>query len=778
MLVDLLHASRTLRRSPASAGAAILTLALTLGAGASIFAVIDAVLLTPLPFVDPDALVALGELPEAAAAGAPRAVERTTLDAWRNRAASLAAIEGLDGTNLTLTGTGNAERIQATNVTPGFLALLGVTPAAGRSFAPDDAGRPVVVISHAFWRTRLAANPGAIGRQLVLSGQAHTVIGILPERFSFAFDAELWRPLPARGGRVLAVGRLARGVSPAHLANALNEVSGASTPPARVVAVPMGVARAGVAAQPLGILAAAAALAVVIAFANLAGLLLVRSIDRQRELAVRTALGARRSQLARQLLLETTALVALGLAGGVLLALWLTPVVGRLALEQFGPALLRDVAVSWRVIAVVTIAASAGAAACGLLVPLLTARRNVVDALRQGTTAAPRELLIRRVLVSGEVALAFVLIASMTLLGRSLLAILSVNPGFEAAGVLTTGISLPAALYGDDGRVAAFYDELENGVDARLGAGSMSIVDELPLTHDRGRRPVGLRPADARSEAVVRAAGTHYFSVMRIPIAAGRAFDRSDDASAPPRAVVSERLARRLFPNQSAIGLEIWMAGADRPVEIVGVAGDVTHRALDEIPLDTLYLPARQVPSRSNRVVVRSGRSDADVIAAIRDAVAQMDRELPAYGTQPMQEIVSASPGVAVRRTLTGIFMGFGLLAVALGAIGLFGVATHDVARRRAELALRMALGAGPMRILRATLAHSAVMVASGLMAGTLLSFWAARALGGMLSASARLDIVSVGLPAAALLIVAAVAVLPAARRAMRTDPLIALRSE
>jgi predicted permease len=786
VLVDLLHLWRSLRRSPASAIAAVLTLSLTLGAGASIFAVVDAVLLTPPPFANPDALVTLGETPIDEPAAAPRAIGYATFEAWRERAGPLAAVGAFDPTNLTLTELGPAERVSASNVTPDFLTLLGVAPALGRAFDLDDVGQPVAIVSHAFWRAKLAADPDVVGRRVVLGGQAHTIVGVLPERFVFALDPhDLWRPFPvtpaeaARTGyRVRAIARLAPRVSPAHLAAALDDVSRRSSPPARVVATAIATAIAGDATRMLGLLAGAAALAMLIAFTNLAGLLIVRSIDRRRELAVRTALGARGADIARQLLLEAAALVAMGILGGVLLALWMTPAVARLALEQFGGVANRNVAVSWRVIAVVSIVASVCAWICGSLPAFMAARRSVVDVLRRGATPPPRELTLRRVFVAGEVALAFVLLVSVMLVGRSLLAVLSVNPGFTSRGVLALSVSLPAAKYPHADHVVSFYSALQHALEERLQPHAVAIVDELPLTGDRGRRLVSIRPTGSGREAVVRTAGTSYFEVMQIPVIAGRSFDRRDHSSAPLRALVSASLAERLFAGERPIGRRIWLAANAQAAEIVGVVGEVKQRALDEGSSPTVYLSAWQSPSHSSRLVVRSTRRDADVIAIAREEVARLDRELPVYGTQSMPDVVAASPGVPARRVLTAAFLGFALLAVVLGGIGLFGVVAHDVACRRRELGIRMALGADPWRILSATLAQGALMIGFGMAAGSVLSIWTARALGSMLFATDHLDMLSVGVPAAVLVAAGAGAVLPTALRAARTNPLAALRNE
>ncbi|PYR11721.1 MAG: hypothetical protein DMF99_07610 [Acidobacteria bacterium] len=408
----------------------------------------------------------------------------------------------------------------------------------------------------------------------------------------------------------------------------------------------------------------------------------------------------------------------------------------------------------------------------------MASRQSIVDVLRRGATAPPRELSLRRTFVTAEVAVAFVLLVSMMILGRSLVGILEMNPGFDADGVLALQVSLPAAIYTSNDRVASFYSTLQSQLEERLGSRTISLVDEIPLTHDRGRSLVRVRLTDAGREAVVRAAAPAYFDVMRIPVVAGRSFDAGDNATAPPRVLVSQSLAARLFAHEPAIGRQVELAAAATMAEIIGVVGDVKHRALDEAMASTVYLSALQSPSRSSIIVVRSVRPDADVIATVGEEVARLDRNLPVYNTRSMRDIVRASPGVPARRVLTATFMGFALLAVALGAIGLFGVVAHDVSSRRAELALRMALGADPMRIFTATLRQGALIVASGLAVGGLLSIWASRALGGLIVAADRFDVLSVSVAAAVLMAAGAAAVLPTARQAARTDLLISLRSE
>jgi putative ABC transport system permease protein len=782
---DLLHLARSLRRSPAGALAAILTLTLTLGAGTAIFAVVDVVLLTPPPFVNPNALVSIGETPLDEPAGPPRAVAYATLEAWRERARTLASIEAYDPTNLTITNLGAAERTRATDITPGFMALLGVSPFMGRGFTADDVGRPVTIVSYDFWRGRLDGDPGAIGRELVLGGETHTIVGVLPERFTFELDvSEIWRPLPltpaqaARtGGRVRVIARLAPGVSPSALVRALDEVSRLSTPPVNAAAIPVAAAIAGGSTRTLSLLAGAAALAMLIAFVNLAGLLIVRSVDRSRELAVRSALGARRADVARQLVLEAMALVAAGTIAGVLLAYWITPEVGRLALQQSGGPATREVIVSWRLIAALALVAIACAWICGLVPAVIAARRNVADILRRGVTATPHERWLRRGLVASLVSVAFALLVSVTLLGRSLSAVLAIDPGFRADGLVAAAVALPPARYPTADHLVTFFSTLERELNDRLGPRTAAMIDELPLTNDRGRGLVAVRETAPGRDAAIRVASTAYFDVMRIPIIAGRAFERRADASAPSRVVISKSLATRMFPGESPVGRHIWLADRARSAEIVGIAGDVTHRSLDEPLLPTVYLSMWQFPSRGSRLVFRAARSDADVIAIVREHVRRLDSDMPVYGVALMADALNNSPGVRVRRVLTAAFFGFALLAVALGAIGLFGLVSHDVASRRLELALRVALGADSSHLLNAALGQGGAIVGAGLLAGVVLSYWASQALSAVVAAS-PLDPINLASASAVLLLASVAALLPVARRAVRTDPLIVLRGE
>jgi putative ABC transport system permease protein len=567
-------------------------------------------------------------------------------------------------------------------------------------------------------------------------------------------------------------------VTAAELARALDDVSRMSRRPSRAVVTPMSTALTGGASRMLTLLAGAGALAMLIAFANLGGLLTVRAIDRRRELAVRSALGAGPMQIARHLLVEAQVLVLLGIAGGVLFAVWLTPIVGRFALEQVDIA-SRDVAVSWRALGVVAVMAIALAWICGGMPAGLAARRKAVDVLRRGVTPLPRELSLRRAFVVGEIALAFVLLVSMATIGRNLFSVLAVDPGFDARGVVVMNIALPGAKYPEGPRTVTFYTALQSALEARLGAGSSALIDEIPLTGDRRRRIVRPAPGDPSGvEANARSVDEGYFRVMRIPVLAGRTFDARDDAAAPARVILSQSIGDRLFPGGSAIGRKIWVGPQAQPAEIVGVVGDVKQGSLDEVTVPTLYIPFRQEPSNGSHAVMRSALPDAVTIAAVREEVARLDPELPVYGVRSMMEVVSRSRGVPARRVLAATFSGFAVLAVVLCGIGLMGIVAHDVASRRAELALRLALGANPDRLLGATLSQGALVLVAGLIAGGTISIWTTRALGSAIALRSAFDPISIGASIAVLAAVCALAILPTARRASRTDPALVLRGE
>jgi putative ABC transport system permease protein len=530
----------------------------------------------------------------------------------------------------------------------------------------------------------------------------------------------------------------------------------------------------GDAGKTLSALAAAAAIAVLMAFVNIGGLLMVRSIDRRRELAIRTALGARPAVIARRMLIETQLLVALGIAGGSLLAIWITAPLARLSLAQFGGTAPMDVAVDWAVIFVIAVVASIGGGLCTLPPALAAARRDVADTLRRGATPTRRELALRRMFVGVQVALAFALMASVATVGGTLRRLLGTSPGFAAHGVLLMKLSPPAANY-SDARVVSFYSALLEALAGRLGRGSIAAVNEVPLDGSLGRRVLRRTPDDAGREAIVREVTSDYFAVMRIPVIAGRPLDERDHALAARQIVISESLAD-LLGWMDPVGQQIFWSSPSERVTIAGVVADVKHQRLDEKVQPTVYVSAAQSPSRSMVLVARSERPMPDVLATVRDEVARLDASLPVYGIVTLSDVVARSQGMRERRVITATFAGFAMLAIVLASVGLLATTAHDVLLRDKEFALRTAMGAPPSRILGAVLHQAAVTLAAGAAGGAALSLWVNGALVAAGVTADRVTPLSIGLPAAAVTIAGLIAVLPAARSALTSAPASILR--
>ena len=779
MYGDLRHTWRSLRRSPASAIAAIVSLAVALGAGTTIAAVVDRTLLTPLPFPAPETLVVAGEVPLDEPAAAPRAVATATFESWRTNATNAVQLEPYDPVNVTFSGGEQPERLSVTAATPGLMHLLGVTPRIGRLFG--DAEAAVTVVSDEFWRLHLQADPNPLGQVVVLGGQPHNIVGVLPPEFVFPLNpSALWVPLNAANldgnARVRILGRLRPGVSLSSALAQLNErvvPLDANTQPALR---PLHAVLAGAAQAAMPLLLMAALLALTMTTANLSGLLMLRTMDRSRELAVRTALGATRVQVARQVLIESHLIVACGTAGGALLTLWLAPLAAQIASDYLGATV--SVTRSWRAFAALAASATACAWLCAAA-PAISAvrRRREFSGGRELARSSGLDTIVRRAFVVGEVTIAFVLVAAMLLVGRSLQRLTAVDPGFDTTGVLTARLSLPAPQYRDAAAVGTFYSQLDAALSARLGRDSVAVVDELPLTGDRGRSFAGVARDSAKLDVVARVAGPHYFSVLGIPLIAGREFTTDDDGDASARVIVSRRAAERLFEGH-AVGRTLWLQGLTAPAEIVGVVSDVKHRALDEGDLPTVYFSAFQAPSRSSHIVMRTTGDPGTALQLLRAEARRLDPMLPVYSPRLLADEVAASPGVPLRRVVAATFAAFAALAVVIAGVGLFGVIAHDVNRRRLELALRLALGADPWRLQGGVVMQGLTMLALGVAVGAVLWFVLSSGLRAVVYETSLGDPTTLGLAIVVLLACAVGAAAIPARQVARTSPFAALRGE
>ena len=793
---------RRLARARTFTAVAVSTLALGIGASAALFSVVNATLLRPLPYAQPERLVQLWEIER------ERPVRRRELSYpdfldVRERARAFAGVAGFNARGLTLSDGGRAERTQGALVTDSFFRTLGVAPALGRDFAAgDDRGgaEPVVILDHGLWQRRFGADAGVIGRRVTVDGAARTVIGVLPRGFQFApvGAPDLWLPLvptPEDATRryfhwVHVVARLGAGASLESaragltgVAAGLREADPQWHAGAGLTLVPLQEQIVGPVRPVLLLLLGAVTIVLLVACANLASLLLARGTARQKEMAIRLALGAAPGRLRAQVLAEA---VLVGLAGGalaVLAAPWLADVLVGLvpaASRQFMPY-LASVRVDLPVLAFTLVLSIASGLLLGLPAALRAARSEAGRELAQGRSA--HESLrpgIRDGLVVGEVALALVLLTGAGLLIRSLHRLLDVDPGFDPRSVLALRVSLPPA-YRGAARAGPFYAQLLERVRGLPGVVDAAAIDSVPLSGGGGTGVplIEGRPEPRPDEAVeadLRTATSGYFRTMRVPLLRGRFFEDRDRPGAPRVVIVNRTLASRLFPGENPLGRRVHFAFMPEPSEIVGVVGDEQVRQLDLGPSPVLYFPQAQDGDPALALVVRTS-SDAGAMAGpVRQLVGALEPEAPVYGVRTVEETIADSPAVFLRR-LPAIFVSaFAFVALLLAAVGLYGLVSYSVATRTQEIGIRIALGAPGGRILRMVLGRGLLLAAAGAAVGLAASLALTHLLSGMLFAVSPTDPGTFAAVAALLASVAAAGSWLPARRAARVDPLVALR--
>jgi predicted permease len=806
MLTDLHYAVRALRKSPGFTFVAMLTLALGIGANAAIFSAVNAVLLRPLPYRDAGALVTVDHF-YPSLKGLEAGVSAPGFVDYRDRTRSFTSVAVEGNWQPNLTGQGDPERLTGARLSGQYFTTLGVRPALGRVFGPDEdqPGREhVVVLSDGVWRTRFGADPSIVGRTLTLDGEPHEVIGVMPAAFRDFFrpTAALWRPLAltpeqltmGRTSEFLTLtARLKPGVTAQQAAvdvRTLAEQLKAQYPESyptdwTLKVTPLRDKGTGKVRPALLMLFGAVAFVLLIACANVANLLLARAAGRAREVAVRAALGAQRSRLVRQLLTES---VVLALAGGVL----------GLLFAQFGLRALgaltstnlagQPITMDWRVLVFALLLSMATGLIFGMAPALHLARAGLQATMREGGRAAAGDRgaqRLRRGLIVSEVALAVVLLTGAGLLIRSFQRLAGVSPGFEPSHVLTATIALPEAKYRTRPEQAAFFDALLPRLAAVPGIQAVGATSSVPLGPNGNTRSFtveGYQPAPDQPApwGDFRVVTPRLFEALRTPLRRGRTFTEQDGPTAPLVVIVDEELAHRYWANADPIGKRITY-GAPRGDTIpwrtvVGVVGHVKYDALDTEARVQLYVPAAQAPTGVMALVVRTAGDPLAAVPLVREAVRSIDRDQPLSSVKTMDDLVDAAMGQ--RRssmTLLSVFAGFALL---IACIGLYGITAYAVTQRTREIGVRMALGAASTQVVRPFVRDSLGLAVAGLVIGSLVALGASRLLQSQLYQVPSHDPLTLLGTAGLLAGVAAVASYLPARRATQVSPIVALRSE
>ncbi len=804
LLQDLRYAFVTLSRQRAFSVIAVLTLALGIGANVTLFSLVDHVLLQRLPFREPDRLVRIYGTYPPLHQTRENVSPLDVLD-WREQAKSLAGVSMGTGMSMALAGAGDPVMVQVGAVSANWFDVLGVSPILGRGFTPEEevAGKHrVALLTDGLWRSRFGADPGVVGRMVKLQGADYQVIGVLPRDFespvpTAAGDPVMYRPLVinrdpgARGGHyLLSIARLRPGVSLNSARTEMNAITQRlaaaypvfNTDRGGVNMVPLRETIAAGARRPLVVLFGAVAFLLFIACANVANLLLARASTRQREIAVRTALGARRSRILRQLFTENLLLALLAGVVGLALAMGALRVVPALAAGNLPrtASLALDARVVWFALGTVLLTALL----FGMAPARRTARANVQSALRDGgrgvTQGGGRHL--RSALVMGEVAMSLVLLVGAALLTRSFDRLLSVDGGFDRRHALTASLSLPGATYPETPQILAFWDGVLQRIGALPGVTAVGGINMMPLSgsyscdsfalDDRAPPPAGQEPC-----AESRRASPDYFNAMGIALLRGRFFNATDRAGGVPAVIIDQSMAQQWWPGQDALGKRIKWGDftADEPWRtVVGVVADVKHFGLDAATRPEIYMPLAQEASAGLTLVVRT-TGDPDALAVgLRAAVHAQDPDLPVSRLLTLQQIVSNSvAGPRFRTILLAAFAGTALL---LSLVGLYGVLAFAVAQRRHEFGIRMAVGAARGDVLRMVLRQAVGLVLGGLFMGVPVALLGTRALRGLLFGIGAGDAASFAVAGLSLLLVGLLASWLPARRATRVDPMIALR--
>jgi putative ABC transport system permease protein len=801
---DLRYGARRLLQQPGFTAVAALTLALGIGANAAIFSVVNGVLLRPLPYKEPERLMMLWEANDRVR---NNPVSHQNFADWRARQQSfefISAFSGRWGGPETVTGGSEPERAYVVSVYRDFFSVLGVAPAAGRVFLPEESqpgASPVVVVSHGFWQRRLGGNSDLTNRRLTIGDRSYNVIGVMPPGFSFPAETDLWVSKEQFGAdagarsshNYVGVARLKPNVTReqaqaemSSIARRVVQEDASDQQHNDVNVISVKDQLTGSIRRGLLILFGAVGCVLLIACANVANLTLARALGRQKEIAIRSALGAARARIVRQLLTESVLLALAGGALGLLIAYWLVE-----ALVAFGPAIPRldEIGVDGGAVAFTFGASLLTSLLCGLAPALSASRTDLNEALKEGgRDAGGSSGLSRGALVVAEVALTLVLLVGAGLLIKSLWRVTQINPGFNPEGALTMQVSLPESEYGGNARKIAFYRQLLERLKTVPGVEAAGMVNNLPMggVNINGQFGVAGRPQDQYGYAGYRVVSPDYFRTMNIPLRTGRYFTDQDSESSEPVAIISRRVADTFFRNENPLGKRVLSVNdaareefdqVDKWPKVVGVVGDVKHLGLENRDSADLYVCYAQRPRRIGDMIVtvRTAIEPAALAPALRQEVKNLDAKLP-VSFEAMEHIFARS--TATRRYNVILLGAFAALALLLAVIGIYGVMSYAVSQGAREIGIRVALGAQAGDVLKLVVGQGLLLTLIGVGAGIAGAFAMTRLLANLLFEVTPTDpLTFVGMPVL-LASVALVASYIPARRATKVDPLAALRHE
>jgi putative ABC transport system permease protein len=799
---DLQYAVRRLLKAPGFTAVAVLTLALGIGANSAIFSVVNGVLLKPLPFPESGRLVRVYHTSD----GSRSSMSGPNFTDIARMATTLEGMAAISTAGMILTGVGEPTRLRVAEVSAALFNVLRVRPALGRVFNADEntPGRTnIVILSHALWEQRFGGDRGVIGKRIALDGVPREVVGVMPRGFGYPSDRQAWLPIAYDAAFVRSqranwsldvVARLKPGVTPEQsaaevetLGRNLEKQYPTANAGVGMTTFPMLEAMVGDIRRSVMILLGAVGFVLLIACTNVANLLLARAAARGSEMAVRTALGAGRGRLVRQLLTESVVLSVLGAALGLLLAVWGVELLTKLKPE--GIPRLDNVRVDAAVI-LFTVAIAMLTGVLFGLVPAFAATRGLSASLKEagrGAVTGRGGARLRGGLVIAELALAVMLLAGAGLLMRSFMKLQAVDPGFSPEQALTFELSLPGERYLQDAQRVAFYDDLLPRLRALPGVRGTSAVMGLPLTgvdfvisfDVAGRPPVA--PED-RPAMQVRVAMSDYFASVGIPLKRGRVFTDDDKVGTTPVVLITESAARQYFPGEDPIGKTIklgWRRGAGKPQaggEVVGIVGDVKDAGLNEANPPQIFLPFRQWPVSFMSLVMKTSVPPLSLSDAARAQVAAVDPNLPVSNISTLDAVVAKS--ISQQRFYMLLLAIFAAVALVLAAIGIFGVLSYAVSQRTREIGIRMALGAREGSVIRLIVVHAMILVVCGVAAGTIAALFVTQTMTKMLFSVTPTDPATFLTVAGLLSAVALLASYLPARRATHVDPVIALRAE